>query len=110
MAIIDHGKLLVLDTLANLKKAIGKGDVVEITLRDRTDNARAIGVIRQMAGIEELNEIRGTIVLRALDAVNMLPGVFHSLKEVNADILDISMRSNSLENVFITLTGRGLRE
>jgi ABC-2 type transport system ATP-binding protein len=110
VAIIDHGALLVLDTPEKLKKTVGKGDFVEISLYDRNKNSEAIQMIAEMKGVEEVNEIRGNITLRALDAINMLPIIFNSLKEINVDILDLSLRSNSLENVFITLTGKGLRE
>lgn len=110
VAIIDYGRLLVLDTPEQLKKRVGKGDVVEISLYDRDKNGQAIKTLKKMKGIEEVNEIRGNINLRALDAVNMLPKIFKSLQKVDIDILNLSLRSNSLENVFITLTGRGLRE
>jgi ABC-2 type transport system ATP-binding protein len=110
VAIIDHGALLVLDTPEQLKKTVGKGDFVEISLYDRNKNSQAIQMIVEMKGVEEVNEIRGNITLRALDAINMLPIIFNALKEINVDILDLSLRSNSLENVFITLTGKGLRE
>jgi ABC-2 type transport system ATP-binding protein len=110
VAILDHGKLLVLDTPEQLKKTVGKGDVVEITLYDRDMNSKAVQMLKGMEGVEEVNEIRGNINLRALNAVNMLPTVFNSLQRIGVEILNLSLRSNSLENVFITLTGTGLRE
>lgn len=110
VAIIDHGKLLVLDTPEQLKKTVGRGDVVEISLFDTNKNSRAIQMLKEMEGIEEISQIRGNITLRALNAVNMLPTIFDSLQRIDLDILNLSLRANSLENVFITLTGRGLRE
>lgn len=110
VAIIDHGKLLVLDTPEQLKKTVGRGDVVEISLFDTSKNSQAIEMLKEMEGIEEINEIRGKITLRALNAVNMLPTTFDSLQRIDLDILNLSLRANSLENVFITLTGRALRE
>lgn len=110
VAIIDHGKLLVLDTPEQLKKTVGRGDVVEISLFDTSKNSQAIQMLKEMEGIEEINEIRGKITLRALNAVNMLPTIFDSLQRIDLDILNLSLRANSLENVFITLTGRALRE
>lgn len=110
VAIIDHGKLLVLDTPDQLKKTVGKGDVVEISLEDKGKNGQTIQMLEKMDGMEEVNEIRGNITLRALNALNMLPAIISSLQSMKADILNLSLRSNSLENVFITLTGRGLRE
>lgn len=110
VAIIDHGKLLVLDTPEQLKKTVGRGDVVEISLFDTNKSSQAIHTLKEMEGIEEISEIRGNITLRALNAVNMLPAIFDSLQRIDLDILNLSLRANSLENVFITLTGRALRE
>jgi ABC-2 type transport system ATP-binding protein len=110
VAIIDHGKLLVLDTPENLKDRIGKGDIVEITLNDKTKNKIAREALQGLEGIQEVNEIRGKIVIRALDAVNKFPNIFKLLESKNVMVLDVSLRKNSLEDVFITLTGRGLRE
>jgi len=110
VAIIDHGKLLVLDTPENLKDRVGKGDIMEITLYDETKNKRAREALEGMEGIQEVNEIRGRIVVRALDAASRLPKIFTLLESIEAKVLDVSLRRNSLEDVFITLTGRGLRE
>ncbi len=110
VAIIDHGKLLVLDTPENLKERIGKGDIMEITLYDRTKNKMVKEALEGLEGIQEVNEIREKIVVKALDAVSRFPSIFRLLESKEARVLDVSLRNNSLEDVFITLTGRGLRE
>jgi ABC-2 type transport system ATP-binding protein len=110
VAIIDQGKLLVLDTPENLKERVGKGDIVEITLNDKTKNKIAREALEDLEGIQEVNEIREKIVVKALDAVNKFPNIFRLLERNNVSVLDVSLRKNSLEDVFITLTGRGLRE
>jgi len=110
VAIIDHGKLLVLDTPENLKDRVGKGDVMEIALYDEAKNKRAKEALEGMEEIQEVNEIRGKLVVRALDAASKFPKIFTLLEIVGAGVLDVSLRRNSLEDVFITLTGRGLRE
>ena len=110
VAIIDHGKLLVLDAPDNLKDRIGKGDILEITLNDKTKNRIAREALQGLEGIQEVNEIREKIVVKALDAVNKFPSIFRLLESKNVMVLDVSLRKNSLEDVFITLTGRGLRE
>jgi ABC-2 type transport system ATP-binding protein len=110
VAIIDHGKLLVLGTPENLKDRVGKGDIMEIALYDEAKNKRAREALEGMEGIQEVTEIKGRIVVRALDAANKFPKIFASLERIEARVLDVSLRRNSLEDVFITLTGRGLRE
>jgi len=110
VAIIDHGKLLVLDTPENLKDRVGKGDVMEIALYDEAKNKSAREALESLEGVQEVNEVRGRIVLRALDAASRFPRIFALLEGVGARVSDVSLRRNSLEDVFITLTGRGLRE
>lgn len=110
VAIIDHGKLLVLDTPENLKDSIGKGDIMEIALYDEAKNKRVREAIEGMEEIQEVNEVRGRIVVRALDAASKFPEIFTSLRSMGTEVSDVSLRRNSLEDVFITLTGRGLRE
>lgn len=110
IAIIDHGKLLVLDTPENLKDRVGKGDIMEMALNDEAKNERVRKALESMEGIEDVNEVRGRIVVRALDAASKLPEIFILLERMEVKVSDVSIRRNSLEDVFIALTGRGLRE
>lgn len=110
IAIMDHGKLLVLDTPESLKKKIGRGDVVEIQLSNPEMNDKVVSLMRSMEGIEEVKEIKGKVNVRAFDAVSKLPGMIRSIEEMGINIVDTSIRRNTLEDVFIHLTGRGLRE
>ena len=110
VAIIDHGKLLVLDTPENLKDRVGKGDIMELTLTDEAKNERVTEALESMEGIKEVTEIHGRIVVRTLDAASKLPKIFTLLESIEAKVLDVSLRRNGLEDVFITLTGKGLRE
>ncbi|MBM4242005.1 MAG: ATP-binding cassette domain-containing protein [Euryarchaeota archaeon] len=110
VAIIDHGKLLRLDTPENLKKEIGEGDVVEMRLSDPKMNN---GVIKSMEGLEHVLsvvEVDGNINVRALDAVGKLPRIMERVEKVGVRIADLSVRQNTLEDVFIELTGTRLRE
>jgi ABC-2 type transport system ATP-binding protein len=110
IAIMDHGKLLVLDTPESLKKKIGRGDVVEIQLSNPGMKDKVVSLMRSMEGIEEVKEIKGKVNVRALDAVSKLPEMIRSIEKMGVSILDTSIRRNTLEDVFIHLTGRGLRE
>ena len=110
IAIMDRGKLLVLDTPESLKKKIGRGDVVEIQLSNPGMNEKVVSLMKAMEGIEEVKEIKGKVNVRALGAVSKLPGMIRSIEEVGINIVDTSIRRNTLEDVFIHLTGRVLRE
>jgi ABC-2 type transport system ATP-binding protein len=110
VAIIDHGKLLICNSPENLKNEIGKGDALELLLADKNQNDQAVEVIKKMRDIESVNIMGGMVVLRALDAINKMPGIFDSLGSSNIKVANMTMRRNTLEDVFINLTGRDLRE
>ncbi|MGZ4849081.1 MAG: ABC transporter ATP-binding protein [Halobacteriota archaeon] len=110
IAIIDCGKLLLLDTPDALKKTMGTGDIVELQLADRTTNGTISQLLNALDGIEESYELKGRLVVSALNATSKLPKIIDVVEGAGGKISDITIRGNSLEDVFIYLTGRALRE
>ncbi|BDZ71854.1 ABC transporter ATP-binding protein [Methanobacterium petrolearium] len=110
VAIIDHGKLLRLDTPSNLKKEIGEGDVVEMKISDPEKNQEVITAVRKLEDVQSVVEVNGQINIRALDVVGKLPRIMAEVEILGVRVVDLSMRQNTLEDVFIELTGTGLRE
>ena len=110
VAIIDHGKLLRLDTPDNLKKEIGEGDVVELTLDDKKMNQEVTSILSQDGQFLSVNEVDGKINLRGLNALSKIPSIMELLDKKDIRVADMSMRQNTLEDVFIELTGTRLRE
>ena len=110
VAIIDHGQLLKLDTPKKLKQIIGKGDVLQIELNNPQDNSVIINALKTISGLNKIFENDGKITLILLDAVKKLPDIIHLVENNDSKIVDISIRQNTLEDVFIELTGRQLRE
>ncbi len=55
-------------------------------------------------------EVKGRINIRALNAVAKLPMMMQKVEKLDVEVEDISVRQNTLEDVFIELTGTGLRE
>lgn len=110
VAIIDHGQLLKLDTPKNLKKVIGEGDVIEMTLSNKDNNGDIINHLESIEDIISVVEVDGKINLRAFNAVGKLPKIIGTLEGSNVNIDDLAIRQNTLEDVFIELTGTGLRE
>ena len=110
IAIIDHGQLLKLDTPENLKKEVGEGDIIEMTLSNQNSNGEAINYLESLDDIMSVVELDGKINLRAFNAVGKLPKIMGALEKSNIMIDDLAVRQNTLEDVFIELTGTGLRE
>ena len=110
VAIIDHGKLLQLDTPQNLKRTIGSGDIIEMQLAEPERNETVMAGLTSVKGIQEIKDVGGKIDVRALNAVSLLPEILERVDAMRARVSDIAIRENTLEDVFIYLTGRGLRE
>ena len=110
VAIIDHGQLIRLDTTENLKKEIGEGDVVEMKLSKPQMNMKVIESLKSIQQIISVLEVDGVINLRAMDAVGKLPQIMDKVESTGVQISDLSVRQNTLEDVFIELTGSSLRE
>jgi len=113
VAIIDHGELLVLDSPDVLKQQVGEGDVLEIYLAYDDIVLFESEIVTKLHSIkEEMQvEISGSmLIVRALDVVNLLPLILESLRSMNFIIGEVRLRPNTLEDVFIQLTGRRLRE
>jgi ABC-2 type transport system ATP-binding protein len=110
IAIIDHGKLLRLDTPHNLKREIGEGDVVYMHLSDPDKNSEVINVLKNLDIIDSVTEVEGKINVRTLNAVGKLPEIMAELQNIDVEVEDLFLRPNTLEDVFIELTGTSLRE
>jgi ABC-2 type transport system ATP-binding protein len=109
VAIIDHGRLLVLDTPTALKARLGEGDVLEIGL-DGGEPASALAALSPLSDRVEAQIVEGALTLRALDLVNLLPEILEALRSAGVQPGEVRLRPNTLEDVFIQLTGRKLRE
>lgn len=110
IAIIDHGKLIRLDTPENLKKEIGEGDFVDMMISEPTRNSEVVAEFESIEGILSVVDVDERIRVHALDAVGKLPKMMEKVEKQGLRINDLSVRQNTLEDVFIELTGTGLRE
>ena len=106
VAIIDKGKLLVLDTPDELKQTVGEGDVLEISIKNPAMIKGVLPYLNEWAQALMVDDI---LHIRALDLVNQLQNVLTHLEKGGILFGDIRMRKNTLEDVFIQLTGRRLR-
>ena len=108
VAVIDQGKLLVVDEPDALVTRVGEGDVLEIEcagLESGQDDFD-LDFPDQIQSII-LNDL---LQIRGLDLVNHLPAILTNLERSGIEIGEIRLRKNSLEDVFIQLTGRRLQE
>lgn len=107
VAIVDHGKLLTVDTPEALKHAVGDGDVLEIDMEAGAAE-RALATITRIVPLASISN--HSLMIRARGVVELLPAILEALRTVGAQPGEVRLRTNTLEDVFISLTGRRLRE
>jgi ABC-2 type transport system ATP-binding protein len=109
VAIMDHGKLLALDTPAALKQSIGADTVV--TVKATGDVAGlAEALERDVNGVTRTRILDGGVQLHVQGNDRLVPRVVAAAERGGFDLIDLSISEPSLETVFINLTGKELRE
>ena len=73
-------------------------------------NKEVIKSLKSIQQIISVLEVDGLINLRAMDAVGKLPQIMEKIESTGVQISDLNVRQNTLEDVFIELTGSSLRE
>ena len=102
IAVIDLGKLIAMDTPAKLKRMVGK-DIVSLKT---DDNDQAVAEIRTRYQVEARPDGDG-LCFEVANGEEFLPVL---LREFSTRIASVSMRRPSLDDVFLKLTGREIRE
>ena len=109
VAIVDRGKLLVVDTPERLVQQVGQGDVLELELPPEADRESAVAAVSGL--VDEATLLNGhALVLRAQGLVARMPALLDALSAAGARPREVRLRENTLEDVFIALTGRRLRQ
>ena len=102
IAIIDYGKIVALNTPANLKKQVG-GDIIRMSSAQKQKLKKEL----EERYKKEIKEEDGTLQLEVADGEKFLPRLFN---ELDAKIDSIELRKPTLDDVFLSLTGRKIRE
>jgi len=115
LAIVDHGLILTLDTPAALKKGLPGGQILDLWLKAATPLAPRLSALAGVMKIEPVaveGDGEGTERLRLFvdRADGLLDRVLLALKDAGADLRHVSLTPPSLEDVYIHLTGKELRE
>jgi ABC-2 type transport system ATP-binding protein len=105
ITIIDQGKMLVTDSPENLKRKIGKGDKLEIKFSGSSPQTEDVKILADEVVVNDK-----VIVFKSKAIVESIPAIIETLKRKGVTITGINLSENTLEDVFISLTGRKLRE
>jgi ABC-2 type transport system ATP-binding protein len=109
VAIMDHGKILALDTPAGLKQRLGSDTVITVKAGGDRE-ALAAAVERQPGGVTSTRFSEDAVQFNLRGGERLLARVVNAAEEAGFEITDLSVDEPSLENVFISLTGRELRD
>ena len=109
VAIMDHGRILALDTPAALKQSIGADTIV--TVKATADLGRLAELLaRDIEGVTRSRIAGDKLELHMQAGDRLVPRIVLSAERGGFDLVDVSIAEPSLETVFINLTGRELRE
>jgi ABC-2 type transport system ATP-binding protein len=109
VAIMDHGKILALDTPEELKRSVGADTIVTVKAAGEPE-ALAARLSEQLAEITHTRTIEGGVEVHVKEAERLVPRVVEAAERGGFEVADLSVSQPSLETVFISLTGKELRE
>jgi len=108
LAIVDHGKLIALGTLDELRGMMGARDLVRLS--GVFDPQAAPGALAGVEGAEVVTADASHVMIALEGATRKLPAIFSALAAAGGDVRETTLTQPSLETLFIKLTGRELRE
>ncbi|MCG6928233.1 MAG: ABC transporter ATP-binding protein [Acidobacteria bacterium] len=115
LAIVDHGRILTLDTPAALKKTLPGAQVLDLWVRAPEPLAPRLESIPGVQNLERV-EVEGDgdglerLRLFVDPKDGLLDRVLHSVRDGGADLHHVNLAQPSLEDVYIHLTGKELRD
>jgi ABC-2 type transport system ATP-binding protein len=109
VAIMDHGKILALDTPSALKRSVGADTIITVKA-DGDTQILADTFSRKVEGVTRTREIPGGVELHVQGSDRLVPRVVAAAESGGFSLADLSVAEPTLETVFIGLTGKDLRD
>jgi len=109
LAIVDHGQIIAEGSPADLIERLGGHHVVEFSIAGDHDGA-ALQSWKGLPSVESVREEDGLVALNVKQPHLVIPGLLDSIGKQGGELRHLTTRQASLEDVFVKLTGRHLRE
>ena len=109
VAVMDHGKILALDTPAALKQTVGADTIVTVKASGDPEEL-ASHLELEVDGVTRTRVIDAGVELHVQGAERIIPRVVSAAEHGGFELVDLAVAEPTLETVFITLTGKELRE
>jgi ABC-2 type transport system ATP-binding protein len=113
LAIVDHGQVIAEGSPADLIERLGGHHVVEFAVSAISDGTNSSSVKETWSGLPSVESVReddGTIALNVKQPHLTIPALLEAIEQQGAQLQRLTTRQASLEDVFVRLTGRHLRE
>jgi len=115
VAVIDHGKIIALAPPDEPKNSMMKSEVIEIEAQNIdprvVEKLKGITNINEVvSSIEDASSLRGMIKVHSSDGKNAIPEMLGILVKGGVEVSNVKIATPTLEDVFISLTGRALRD
>jgi len=110
VAIVDHGHVIALGTPRQLIASLGAEHVVEFTAPDAPAGALSAEALQQLNGVRAAREHDGRWTLEVVGLARAVPALLSELSRRGLTLGELATHSATLEDVFVSLTGRQLRD
>ena len=110
IAIVDHGRVIALGTPRELIASLGAGHVIEFDVAEAEHNALDESTLAALPGVVAVRAAAGRWSLQVAAAHETLPALLGVIEARRLTLTDLRTHSPTLEDVFVTLTGRSLRD
>jgi ABC-2 type transport system ATP-binding protein len=114
VAIVDHGKVIALGSPRQLIESLGAEHVVEFALGAGLAGGQVGGLtvelLKALPGVQDARVSEGEYELKVRELHRAVPALLSALAERNLELTKLTTHSATLEDVFVHLTGRQLRE
>jgi ABC-2 type transport system ATP-binding protein len=109
IAIMDHGKEIALGTPRELIASIGAEHMVEFS-SGTVSNGLDLAGLQRVAGVRAVRTTNGAVQLQVSELHTAVPALLDELSRQGVALTELRTHSATLEDVFVTLTGRHLRD
>jgi ABC-2 type transport system ATP-binding protein len=103
IAVIDRGKVIAEGTPAQLKAKVGRASL-ELVIADREDLSQATEIIEQLL-LTEVHVTAANVITAPLADAEVITDLLLALRGARIDLAGVSVKSPTLDEVFLTLTG-----
>ena len=110
VAIVDHGRIIAEGSPMHLMTSLGGEHVVEIAVREDGHGALPAAAMEGLPGVRAAHAEAGRIVLTVAEPHVAVPAILEKVRAGGWELSGLSTRHASLEDVFVSLTGRHLRD